>query len=404
MIKITEKRNDTERLRRENRSSILLTLRNSGPLARIELGAITGLSLAAITTITKDLLNEELLHEVEAVDAVQADTKRGRPRVLLDINGKAGAVIAVSVTAGQFDIHHATFRGDIISKVVEKMPLQEFDGETFDTKLADAINRFAKQKKISRQHLLSIGISMQGTVDSGRGTLDWSPVLKLRNHNVIAPLEKRFKCPVKLINDANAIALSLRARPENQQLEHFACVMLGLGVGAGLFIGGRLYHGYHGAAGEFGHIKYRENGLPCRCGQTGCVEAYTSEYALCRDFMESHNLPSSELSHPSDAVLSALDQAARDGDKALIRWYQEAGKALAYGLCHLIQLFSPEKIIISGTGARSMDLMEPAMNKALQDIVVAPVLERVDIVVAPFHEDLVVQGTVKRALASFYLP
>ncbi len=375
-----------------------------GPLARVELGKLTGLSPAAVTAITKDLLSEGLLYEIEANDASTSDPKRGRPRVLLDINGEAGAVIAVSVSAGQFEIHLATFRGDIVAQNTEKFHLDTFTSDEFDKNLADAIRRFLRQKKIPRKNLLSIGISMQGMVDSLMGTLVWSPILRLENHNVIGPLAKLFECPVELLNDANAIALSLRARPENQQLKHFACIMLGVGVGAGLFVNGNLYHGFHGAAGEFGHIKYRDDGIPCRCGQAGCIEAYISEYALCRDFRHARNLPRAELSHPSEEVLLELDRAARDGDKELIRWYNNAGKVLGYGVGQLIHMLSPEKIIISGTGARSFDLMEDAMNKALQKLVVAPILERVEISCESFQEDLVAHGTVKRALASYYFP
>ena len=404
MINKTEKRNDTERLRRENRSAILLALRNRGPMARVELGTITGLSPAAITAITKDLMNEGLLLEIAAADASRADARRGRPRVLLDINGDAGAVIGVTVSAGQFEINLASFRGDLIASCSISLPLDTYNADTFNQQLAKAIDDFLEHKNISRKRLLSIGISMQGMVDSGQGKLIWSPILKLQNHNVIESLQKAFDCPAELLNDANAIALSLRAKPENQQLEQFVCVMLGVGVGAGIFVNGGLYQGFHGAAGEFGHIKYREGGELCRCGQFGCIEAYISDYALCRDFMESRNLPSSELAHPSEQTLSELDQAARSGDKALLEWFNRAGVVLGFGVGQLIQMLSPQKIIVSGAGVRSFDLMEGAMRDTLKKLVVAPVLNRVEITSQSFQEDLVALGTVKRALARFYYP
>ena len=400
----SEKRNDTERLRRENRSAILLALRNLGSMARVELGDITGLSPAAITAITKDLINEGLLVEKEDTASEQADPKRGRPRVLLDINGNAGAVVAVSISAGQLDIHLATFRGDLVSQSCVRLPLETLDADAFDQQLANAISNFLKQKKIVRKHLLSIGISIQGMVDSGQGTLVWSPVLNLQNHPVVAPLEKHFNCPVEVLNDANAIALSLRSKPEYQPLEHFVCLMLGVGVGAGIFVDGHLYHGLYGSAGEFGHMKYREDGMSCRCGQSGCIEAYISDYALCRDFMDSRDLPPSELEHPSEDILRKLDQAARDGDTELMDWYVQAGRVLGFGVSQVIQMLNPQKIIICGAGARSFDLMQPGMSEVLQNLVVAPVLQRVEIVSESFQEDLLAQGTVRRALSRFYFP
>ena len=405
IVKIkSEKRNDTERLRRENRSAILLALRNRGPMARVELGSVTGLSPAAITAITKDLMNEGLLLEIAAADQSRTDSRRGRPRVLLDINGEAGAVIGVTVSAGQIEISLASFRGDLVSSVSISQPLETYDAETFNQQLAKAIEDFLEQKEIPRKHLLSIGISMQGMVDSGQGKLIWSPILQLQNHNVVESLQKAFDCPAELLNDANAIALALRAKPENQQLEQFVCVMLGVGVGAGIFVNGGLYQGFHGAAGEFGHIKYRVDGEACRCGQSGCIEAYISDYALCRDFMASRNLPASELAHPSEHILAELGQAAREGDKALVEWFNRAGAALGFGVSQVIQMLSPQKIIVSGSGVRSFDLMESAMRETLEKLVVAPVLNRVEITSESFQEDLVALGTVKRALARFYYP
>lgn len=373
-------------------------------MARVELGKITHLSPAAVTGITKDLIQEGLLHEIEDPDSHPETARRGRPRVLLDINGDAGKIVAAIVTADQIDLHLANFKGEKLYHQSISSDLLKLDGEAFDEKLQESINDFLRKRRVARKHLLSIGVTIQGMVDTDAGSLFWSPVLSFEHHDVTGPLKRKFKCPVSLLNDANAIALSLRARPENQELQNFACIMLGIGVGMGVFINGQLYSGHSGAAAEFGHMKYTQDGPQCRCGKRGCIEAHISDYALYRDISETRSLPEIEGRHPSETLMKQLADDARGGDQTLLDWYQQAGKVLGTGVSHVINLLSPEKVIVSGSGMRSFDLMKDTMRATIENSVVESVLGVTKIECEPFHEDHMADGTIRRALRTYFFP
>ncbi len=192
----------------------------------------------------------------------------------------------------------------------------------------------------------------------------------MRNVNIGGPLARRFNLPVVAMNDADCIALAIRHRAELQAVENLAVVMLGTGIGMGLILGGKLHSASSGAGAEFGHTKYQIDGPLCHCGRRGCIESFVGDYALYRDARSMLDLPNTDALHPSEEQMQALVELAESGHPVATSLFQQAGRALGYGLSNLIALIGPDLILITGSGVRGYGQMEAEMRRSLEEALV----------------------------------
>ena len=132
------------------------------------------------------------------------------------------------------------------------------------------------------RQLVSVGIGAAGDVDPERGVLRFAPNLGWRNVKLTAPLEKLTGLPCAMENDANMAAWGAYEIELKRKLDDVLTLTLGTGIGSGMVIDGKLYHGSSGCAGEAGHMKIVPDGRLCGCGGKGCLEAYCGSGAIMR--------------------------------------------------------------------------------------------------------------------------
>jgi len=166
----------------------------------------------------------------------------------------------------------------------------------------------------------------------------------------------------------------------------------------GLVLNGAVYNGHFGAAAEFGHMKYQPDGPLCNCGRRGCIEAYIGDYAILRDASGLIDLPDPNSLHPSEKQMMDLVRRARDGHDDLADLFRHAGKVLGYGIANLIALLGPERILITGSGARAYDLMEPEIERGLREAQVPELRNGPKIIHLPWDKDLALQGAIGQSL------
>ncbi len=201
----------------------------------------------------------------------------------------------------------------------------------------------------------AIGLACAGTVDVGRGVVVSSPNLPLIETPVAPALQTALGIPVVIENDANAALLGEAAVGAAEGLEHVVMLTLGTGVGGGLLLDGRIYHGANGGAGELGHIVVEKDGLACRCGSQGCLEMYTSGPALARFAGERSGDPvldpDEELKRLSrEGVLTgqAVAELAERGHPGAVAAVDELSGWLGVGLVSLANTFDPQMIVVGG--------------------------------------------------------
>ena len=389
---------DSDLVRRQNRLLLMEALRQHGPMPRVEMGRHTGLSPASITSISSQLIADGILEETDGGAPAEGPQRRGRPVTQIDFNPKCAHVVAVKVSIDGLELALADGRGAILSRRTARTATYDSDPGAFGKLVADEITALLARARTPARRVARIGIAVQGVADSQAGTVVWSPAFRTRNISVSAEIEQRLGIPCRVANDANMIAEGLIGSDRARYGGTVAVVFMGWGVGMGLIINGQVYHGPTGAAAEFGHMNHLPDGPLCRCGRRGCVEAYVADYSLLR-WASGHAAtqpPSSNAISPADML--ALEAAAHRGEPGAVSAYAKAGEALGFGLARLIAILTPARIVLAGPGTRAMPLIRPHLDRALEQGVVEELRRSVEIEVVPIDTDMIIKGTIDRAL------
>ena len=207
------------------------------------------------------------------------------------------------------------------------------------------------------------------------GTIEFAPNLAWA-HDGIVPLAQLFSdklgIPVALTNDANAAAIGEMTYGVARGMKNFIMITLGTGVGSGIVVNGQLLYGHDGFAGELGHvIMRRENGRPCGCGRTGCLEAYCSATGVARtarEFLANRQDPSL-LRELDPEKITSLDVsiAAGKGDALAKEIYEFTGHMLGEACADFAAFSSPEAFIFFGGMAKAGDLIMDPIKKSYDE-------------------------------------
>jgi predicted NBD/HSP70 family sugar kinase len=388
---------DSELVRRQNRRVVLQTLRQHGPLPRVELGRITGLSPASITTIISQLISENILEELEQPFPLGASTRRGRPTVGVGLRPDAAYVMAVNISIAGVRLDVADFNGKVVRTTDAALNTYDAKQMTFGRDVAEAIIAFLTRLKLQPKQIARIGISLQGIADDKKGTISWSPAFSVKNIPLTAPMTERLGVPCHIANDANLIAEGYLAEDPANNMGTTACIFTGYGIGMGLIINGQVYHGATGGAAEFGHMNHIPNGAPCRCGQRGCLEAYAADYGIWRDV---YGTPDDEAPRQAidPAKMDALLKRAEAGDAVVVQAYKNAGEALGMGLARIVSVLNPHRIIIAGPGLNAAHIIKPALQQGFANGLIEEIRRNVSIELISFETDMILRGTIAALL------
>lgn len=216
--------------------------------------------------------------------------------------------------------------------------------------LFDQVEGLVRSAKKQRVRIVGIGVGVPGAVDSSRGLVPRSPNLKgWKNYPLAAALNKRFKLPVVLGNDANVAALAEKHFGLAKKCRDFIYMTVSTGVGGGLVSNGQLIEGASYVGGEIGHMTIVPKGNKCPCGNRGCLEAYASGTAIAkyvkRKIKEGRN---SSLSKARKITTREIGEAAQKGDKLAVEAFETAGFYLGIGCANLLNILNPELITLGG--------------------------------------------------------
>jgi predicted NBD/HSP70 family sugar kinase len=390
---------DSELVRRQNRRVVLNALRRHGPLARIELGRSTRLSPASITSIASQLIAEQVVEELEPTYPIITSARRGRPIVRLGITSSAAHVLAVNISIDTVRLAVANYNGQILHRTEKQIPTYTASALGFGQSVSDAIDVFLKECGFIPASISRIGIAVQGLADDKAGTLVWSPAFAVKDIPLTDPITQRFGISCVLANDANMIAEGILADSPDQNRGTTATIFTGYGVGMGLIIDGKVYHGATGGASEFGHMNHIPHGAPCRCGRRGCIEAYAADYGIWR---EADGQRDDAAPHEAIAPeqMKALLARAVAGEVRAVAAFEKAGEALGIGIARLIAILNPDRIVIAGPGLNASQIIEPSLQRGIVAGVIEELRRNVSIEFVPFQTDMILRGTIAALLRS----
>ena len=237
--------------------------------------------------------------------------------------------------------------------------------------MCDAIQRMSEKFKDTAP-LLGIGIGVPGIIDMQTGLLRESPNLPgWAEYPVRAEIERRLKTIVILENDANVAALGEKWLGAAKDFADMAMLTLGTGVGGGLVLGGEIWRGANGMAGEFGHTTVEPDGHPCGCGNRGCLEQYASATAvvrLAREAIASGSGSALAAAAHSDPEFSAksIYNLAIQGDEDARRIFRYVGRCLGIVLSTMVNSLNLPIYVIGGGASSAWEAFSPSIFEELR--------------------------------------
>ena len=286
-------------------------------------------------------------------------------------------------------------KGEIVRKI--RFPTRAKEGKSKTIKrIIKALDVVIRDLRLNS--IEGIGIGAAGDIDQNRGIIRFSPNLSWKNVPIVRLIKKEFKMKVILDNDANAAAWATYILEIRRKVKNLLCVTLGTGVGGGLILNGKIYHGASGSAGEIGHITLNPQGQRCKCGNYGCLETYIgSNYIVEKAIREIKKGEKSLIEKIAGRNLKAITSetiqaAALKGDKLAKRIWKEAGEHLGIALSGVINLLNPGIIVFGGGVAKAGELIFTPMKAEIKKRTFRIPFEKVKFTRTKFGEDLGVIG------------
>jgi glucokinase len=265
-------------------------------------------------------------------------------------------------------------------------------------RLLELARAVPQEARVKLSHLAGVGIGVPGIIDVPNGVVVYSPNLPGWTKVPIRRLvQAALKKNVVIDNDANVAAYGEKWQGAGRKVQNLVVYTLGTGVGGGIIVEGKIFHGHNNAAGEMGHVTILPDGPRCSCGNRGCVEALVSGTAIARVAREYLEKTSTSLIYelcgkiPDDVTAKMVFQAAKKGDTLACKIVNQAGMYLGIAIANTINLLNPELVIVGGgvSGAGEL-LLRPARaevkRRALKDslactkIVVAQLGDRAGVI------------------------
>src|SRR5574340_969026 len=336
---------------------VFALIRASEAATRSEIGRLTGLSRTAVAARVSALQASGLV-----VERDEGPSTGGRPPVRLSFNAAAGVVLVAAIGRSRTQLAICDLAGEIlVAQDVE----QEIGASA-----AELMPEIAHRLRVMHdtvtgvdRRIIGVGISLPGTVDTGRGCSLDSPMMGGWDGVALQPfLADLTAAPVFVDNDANVMVLAER-RGERRQFADMLLIKASTGLGAGIVSGGVLQRGALGAAGEIGHTKTpAAQGMICRCGDVGCIEAVAGGWALVGRLQAAGR----DVTHIRDVIGLALA-----GDAEARRMIRDSGRQIGEVLAGAVNLLNPEVLIVGGDMAQAYETFVAGLRETLYGNAVA---------------------------------
>ncbi|MGF6233570.1 putative NBD/HSP70 family sugar kinase [Inquilinus ginsengisoli] len=331
-----------------SKRSLLEAVSDHGPLSRSELALRTGLSKAAITGLSRELIQDGALEESE----VASPPRQGRPSILLRLNPTHGYFIGASIVEEPVTMVLTDFQGAVLG---QRMASWSNDPKAIAGTIRDSIPHLLRAAGIPADRLRGIGVALSGLVNHDQDRCLHSANLGWIDLPVAAVVEQATGVPTFLENDANAVATGERLYGLARDYRTFATVTFGDSIGCAHYVDGVLYRGHGGGAGEIAHCTIEPGGLPCRCGKRGCLDTVAPRQAI---LAQARGLGVS--------TMAEVEALAAQGHADAIAILHRAGGALGLAIAHVIQVNDPEFVLIVDVEGAMGPLFRTVTRQAIE--------------------------------------
>ena len=254
--------------------------------------------------------------------------------------------------------------------------------------------------ELKPSQIRAIGIGSPGPLDPETGVIIFAPNLGWSNVPLKAKLEANLSIPTFVDNDVNVGTLGEYAFGAGRGVKNLVGIFVGTGIGGGIILDGKLFHGVNKTAGEVGHMIVEAKGPRCGCGNFGCLEAVASRTAITRDLQKAilKKGKKSKLTELNGGNLDlirskAIARAVKHGDKPTIKVVQRAAKYLGISVASIVHFLNPEMVVLGGGVVEAMgdSLLDP-IRHAAAEYALPTTMDGVQIVAATLGDNAGVIG------------
>jgi predicted NBD/HSP70 family sugar kinase len=330
-----------------NRNLVFNLIRTHQPLSRADLARLSGLQRSTVSLIVEALLREHWI-----IEGSTGRLPRGRRPTFLHLNDQR-AVIALDIHTSQTSAAVVDLGGRIVAQNVIVLPDDP-------SKAVNAIIREVKSLVANNGRSFDgIGISVPGRPEPNPDHPVFTPRIKWSVLSLQTRLQRATGLRVKMENVATACALSEVWFGDSDGVHDLVVVNVSDGIGAGIFVNGRILRGKGGMAGEFGHIQIESDGPLCACGGTGCWESFASNRAGLRYYQEI-------TGRPAPPTFDALLRLAKGGDASAISAIEKMSQSLGLGLRMIAAALAPTEIVVVGEITNAWYLFGPVIEAEMK--------------------------------------
>ncbi len=369
----------------------------NGPMTRQEVGDAAGFSPATVSNLVGDLIEQGVIVEVGV-----EDSDGGRPRTLLAVNPSYAYVVGVDVGEQGTLVELFDLAMNALASHTMTLSSAGLDPDESVDQVLQGLEAVIKEGGIGQDRILGVGVGVPGLVEHGRDAVVHAQTVGWDAVPLGQMLRKGTTLPLLVENGAKTMGQAEKWFGAARHVDNAVIVLLGAGIGTSIITDGELYRGPSSSAGEWGHTTINVDGKPCRCGASGCLEAYVGARAMVTRYDELRRRPR-EIEGTDEIVARLQDiAAAGPGDRSATKLLAETSNYLGAGLANLINLFNPERIVIGGwlgqllTDRLLPDIIEVASRHALK----LP-FSQVAIVPAELGTDAVALGAATLPISEF---
>lgn len=336
-------------LKQSNRTAVLYLLSREGNMSRKDISEKLGLTPAAVTKITRELIEEKLLIEV---GQSESPSKAGRKKILLSINSEELFVVAVSLEAdvcayGIYNISAQPIKS-------EKIPFShQIDAKSFLEKIGEKICELIASLGINHENILGAGVGIVGSVDENGETFGkyglWNGKVDVKGI-----LEEKLNMPVKVENNIKSFVLAETIYAGGAAEENRLFIKWGQGVGSAIVINGDVFSSNRNSEAEIGHYIVNPDGKPCRCGRKGCLETYVSLNAVIDRIKSDYSKENTPILYektggdPDKINYQTVFFDASRQDKCVREIIDRRINRMARAVVNAATLFDPDRVVLFG--------------------------------------------------------
>ncbi len=376
-----------------NTAAVYRLIDERGPISRIQVADLSQLAPASITKITRQLLEHDLISEVALQEstggrrAISLTTVRDRRHFISCRLGRRTLHLSLSDLNGKEQAH------------VERK-IQVTGNEAILALLIESISQFMQQQTALNTAPMALAITLPGLVNPDSGEVIYMPRLELHQLLLGPLLSQRFALPVYLGNDTRSLALAEHYFGASRDCQDSILISVHNGTGAGIVSSGKVLLGKNRNVGEIGHIQMKPFGRRCHCGNFGCLETIASNTAIVEQATALLHQGHASTLQADGLTIEAICHAANQGDELARHVITEVGEYLGRTIAIMVNLFNPEKILVTGEIVAADTILFPAIRHCIAQQSLPNFHLNLPIVRAHFQTQTTLGGValVKRAL------